>query len=238
MSSNDWKDIHIKNTVHPNYHEFYGIYSNLAKTVAKRGSLSRPLTSEIDFMGFGSEKSFKTALTSETETIDNKRFLNKNSRATRTPDVSIKEEPTIRIRKPRDTKEFDEEKYSIKVETLENYTEKKSETVSFSRRQDEEEADELFNQLKNLVPNTLTITLLQTAMALIKAGISENLSNENVKKEKPDIKPEPSSPNFVKSRKTFFTLGKNRHLHKFKMIKKKGQFQTKNLLKFEIDRCS
>lgn len=90
-----------------------------------------------------------------------------------------------------------------------------------------------------MVPNTLTITLLQTATALVKAGFTESLglsvNPDTVKREKPDIKEESSSQSVVKNRRSFFALGRNRHISKLKMIKKKGLFQTRNLLKFEVD---
>lgn len=177
-------------------------------------------------MGFGSEKSFAASLLSDNEST----FEEETPVEVTTDDHPIK--PTRKRR----FHEF-HQKRSIKTEKHANIT---PEPVQIRSKSQKEEADELFDELKCLVPDTLTITLLQTAMALVKAGFTESLGidTHSVKQEKRDIKQEDSSKSsFVKNKRNFFALGRNRHLAKLKMIKKKGLYQTKNLLAFEVRRC-
>lgn len=96
------------------------------------------------------------------------------------------------------------------------------------------ESDELFHQLKSIVSNTLLVTVLQTSIALVKAGLSESLDlKASVKKEKAvNIKQEPRNG---KKKRHFFSLGRNRFLPKSRFITKKGQFQVGNLLKFSVN---
>lgn len=175
---------------------------------------TRSVTSE-GFIGFGSEKSFTTS-----------NHQNKKRASSELSEISAEEttvkKPSLKKRKFQETKNF------VKVENLTT----RSSYTDYQRRQQDDEAEELFHQLKCLIPNTLTITLLQTSLALVKAGFSESFYMDDVKQEKPDIKKEPGA--FVRNKKNFYTLGRNRHVHKLKFIKKKGLFQTKNLLKFDV----
>lgn len=202
---------------------------------------SRSDTSEANFNGFESERSYESSIQSVSnfanQICSNRSQITTKKSPIRTPsvvsEVSIKDPPKPRVRNPRKRMFYDlHQKAVIKVERHRNKT---PEPARFHKKsQDENETDELFHQIKCFVPNTITITLLQTAIALIRAGFSESLSVGTVKQEKPDIKQESSSRHLVRNRKRFFTLGKNRHLPKL-LIKKKGPFQTENLLKFHVE---
>lgn len=251
-STGRWNDIDFQNQAHPNYHEFYGYYSDLSRNVAGRTlriedgknqngghdfiiSLliytfcladASSLRSEPDCLGFPSENSFKTSDVFGTD-----------SETTIEDEVFFEEEPVSRVRKNPFRNRY-ENYHNRRVKIEKDVT---PEPVRFHSQRGNTEIDELFQQLKCLIPDTITITLLQTATALVKAGFTESFlsevdSSQNIiKEEREDVKPGRSSKFSIRNKRNFFAFGKNKHLSKLKMIKKKGLFRTKNLLKFEIN---
>lgn len=221
FSNSYFQRILYKNSVFLNL--FKRRFSKLTFFYTSTG-FSSPVSSEPDNFGFGSEKDFEPSIPSESESESDK--------------VSIEDEPVSRCQKPFQKPKFHQfhQKHTIKIER-----DVSPEPIRLHTSSNNEEVYELFEQLKALVPDTLIITLLQTATALVKAGFTESMGwsvnrPEVVKREKPDIKQEPSLQSCVKNRRNFFALGRNRHIAKLKMIKKKGLYHIKNLLKFEVNK--